>query len=97
MPARLTTTFPAGIRSDAESMPETSIARLPCWKHHDAETLAAFDRVFDRANDKHSLCGSLRFAGLLDADAQPIVRKLFDSSVIVEYLDHLAGGAGTSL
>lgn len=66
---------------------DASMKRLPCWKHHDRETLAAFERVFDRVNDKLLLCGSLQFAGLLDADTQPIVRKLFDS------LEGSSGGA----
>jgi hypothetical protein len=58
---------------------EQSIARLPCWKHHDAETLAAFERVFDQVPDKWLFRGALKFSGLLDADTVPVVRKYFDS------------------
>ena len=51
---------------------------LPYWKHHDEETLAAFERVFSRA-DKLALMHHLVFAGLLDSAEHDIVRRFFEA------------------
>ncbi len=51
---------------------------LPYWKHHDEETLAAFERVFSRA-DKLALVHHLVFAGLLDSSEHAIVRRFFEA------------------
>jgi len=51
---------------------------LPCWKHHDEETLAAFDRVFSAAPDPLALVDRLVFAGLTDAREHDLVRRFFE-------------------
>jgi len=52
-------------------------ADLPCWSHHDEETLAAFARVAEQCDHASRLTQRLEFSGLLDASEHEVTREWF--------------------